>query len=320
MSRRVNQLIWLAMFGALLNTISMSAAAAKAELRIDAAPSAGLRLDIATEHSWAAPLALNATDSPAQAPETTEAPETAETSEIAEKEEPPPFPWRVVPPDTPDFRGAARDTAYFMVFQLAVIGLLYVAPESVSNWSDEDKENYDSDKWQENVSNPQRDTDDFFINYVLHPYWGATYYIRGRERGFSRPQSFFFSFGLSFLYEFGFESMFENPSYQDLWTTPVIGSLVGEFWFSGVRDRIKAKPGELNWKDKTVLFLTDPLGVLSSATDRLLGIDSNVTVKTFDTAAPLRVAGSSTNANPMSTAFLPVRTQPALGLQLQLKW
>ena len=320
MSRRINQLIWLAMFAALLNSILADAAAAKAELRIDPAPSTGLRLDFATARSWAAPLALNAADLLAQASVTNGVPDTAETSETVEEEERPPFPWRTVPPDTPDYVGAARDTAYFMVFQLAVIGLLYVAPESVSNWSEEDKENYDSDKWQENVSNPGRDTDDPLINYVLHPYWGATYYIRGRERGFSRPQSFFFSFGLSFLFEYGFEAMFENPSYQDLWTTPVLGSLVGEFWFSGVRDRIKAKPGELNWKDKTVLFLTDPLGVLSSATDRLLGIDNNVTVKTFDTAAPLRVAGSDTSTSFASPALLPVRTRPALGLQLQLKW
>lgn len=320
MRRRINQLIWLATFTALLNAILADAAAARAELRIDAAPSTGLRLDFATAHSWATQLALNATDSLAQASETTERTETAGTSETVEKEERPPFPWRIAPPDTPDYGGAARDTAYFMVFQLAVIGLLYVAPESVSGWTDEDKEDFDSGKWEEHVKDPERDDDHWFINYVLHPYWGATYYIRGRERGFSRPQSFFFSFGLSFLYEFGFEAMFEKPSYQDLWTTPVIGSLVGEFWFTGVRDRIKAKPGELNWKDKTVLFLTDPLGVLSSATDRLLGIDSNVTVKTFDTAAPLRIAGSNTSTHSMSTAFLPARTQPALGLQLQLKW
>ena len=320
MSRNVHRLIWLMMIAALVNATSTYAATAPAELRIGAATSTGLRLDFATAHSWAAPLALNAYDLLAQAKEITPPPEAAETSEQVEKEERPPFPWRIVPPDTPDYRGAARDTGYFMVFQLAVIGLLYVAPESVSNWSEEDKENYNWDKWQENVSNPQRDTDDFFINYVLHPYWGATYYIRGRERGFSRPQSFAFSFGLSFLFEYGFEAMFENPSYQDLWTTPVLGSLVGEFWFSGVRDRIKAKPGELNWKDKTVLFLTDPLGVLSTATDRLLGIDSKLTVMTFDTAAPPQTAGSNTSATLISSALLPARTQPALGLQLQLKW
>ena len=321
MNRHPQRYILLAMIAAFFHTVSVDAAAVKAELRINAAPSTGLRLDLATAQSWAEQPALDATDLLVQAPETTAARETAQTSETVEKEERPPFPWRIIPPDTPDYRGAARDTAYFMVFQLAVIGLLYVAPESISNWSEEDKENYDWDKWHENASNPERDTDDFIINYILHPYWGATYYIRARERGFSRPQSFFFSFGLSFLYEFGFEAMFENPSYQDLWTTPVLGSLVGEFWFSGVRDRIKAKPTGLDWKDKTILFLTDPLGVLSSATDRLLGIDSNITVRTFDTAAPPQVAGSNTSTNSTSTAlFLPVRTQPALGLHLRFQW
>jgi hypothetical protein len=319
-SRHLQRFIWLASILALSGAILADAAAAKTELRIDAAPSTRLRVDFATANWWARQLALNVNNPSAQSPETNGAQKIAQATEAVEKEQRTPFPWRTVPPERPDYRGAARDTAYFMVFQLAVIGLLYVAPESVSNWSEEDKENVDWKKWQENASNPERDTDDFMINYILHPYWGATYYIRGRERGLNRTQSFFFSFGLSFLYEFGFEAYFENPSYQDLWTTPVLGSLVGEFWFSGVRNRIKAKPGELDWKDKTALFLTDPLGVLSAATDRLLGFDSNVTVKTFDTAAPLRIAGGSGSTRSMSTGWLPARTEPALGLHLQLKW
>ena len=320
MNQRCHQITSLALIAALLNTPSAHAATTRADLTVDAAPATGLRLDVATAHWWSAQIALRATDPIVQAAETNGVSTTTPKSETFEEDQRPPFPWRTVPPDSPDLSGAARDTAYFMVFQLAVIGALYLAPEAVSNWTEEDKETWNSDKWQENVSDPQRDTDDPIINYVLHPYWGATYYIRGRERGFSRPQSFLFSFGLSFLFEYGFEAVFENPSYQDLWVTPVIGSLIGEFWFSGVRERIKAKPGVLSWQDKTVLFLTDPLGVLSTATDRALGIDTKVTVTTLDTATAPPIAGDPPGTRSMSTGLLPTRSEPTLGLQFQAWW
>ena len=231
-----------------------------------------------------------------------------------------PFPWRTTPPDNPDWKGAAKDTVYFMVYQTIIIALLYAAPESISGWNDEDKENYDSGEWEDNASDPQRDRDTFFINYVLHPYWGATYYIRGRERGFTRAQSFLFSATLSALYEFGFEAMFEQPSYQDLWVTPVLGSLVGEYWFGPVRNRIKVKPGALTWQDKTILFLTDPLGVVGAGTDRLLGLDTELQMQAFHTDDALRLTGHTGNSSLTSLSGLPMRVKPAWGLQFRIRW
>ncbi len=232
-----------------------------------------------------------------------------------------PFPWRATPPETPDYKGAARDTAYFMLYQTVIIGVIYLLPESISGWSKEDKENYSKDQWKENVRNPHWDDDDFVINYVLHPYWGATYYVRGRERGFSRTQSFFFSAGLSFLYEFGFEAMFEQPSYQDLIVTPVAGSLIGEYWFWGVRNRIKAKPGSLTWKDKTILVLTDPLGVASTLTDRLFGIGgTKVSVQVDDVAAASRTAGKQSTIGTAPLYNRRAYHDRAWGLRLNVAW
>ncbi len=231
-----------------------------------------------------------------------------------------PFPWRTTPPDRPDWKGAARDTVYFMVYQAIIVGVLYLAPESISGWSDQDKKDYSSDKWEENVQDPQRDSDDFFVNYILHPYWGATYYIRGRERGFTRTQSFLFSATLSTLFEFGLEAAFEEPSYQDLWITPVLGSLVGEYWFTPVRDRIKSQPNELTWKDKTILFLTDPLGVLGTGTDRLIGLDTELQVQAFHMGNMPRLPGHAGSGDMASLSRLPMHTEPAWGLQLRVGW
>jgi len=225
--------------------------------------------------------------------------------------------WKIPPPKDPDWKGVGRDTAYFLTYQALVVGVLYLAPESVSRWDKEDK---DELKWRENVSNPHRDEDDFYINYILHPYWGATYYIRGRERGLDRGQSFLFSAALSTLYEFGLEAFFEQPSYQDLWVTPVVGSLLGEFVFSPIRDRIRAKPGDLDWTDKTILFLTDPLGVVGAQTDRALGVQTTLRLQIFQPSLGARSSApfGSTSYSLGHAAFRP--TAPAWGVQLQVRW
>ncbi|MDP1929409.1 MAG: DUF3943 domain-containing protein, partial [Thiobacillus sp.] len=102
------------------------------------------------------------------------------------------YAWRGVPPARPDWYGVGRDTAYFLGYQFSAIAVLYLAPERISGWDREQKRNYSFDKWRNNVSEPVWDGDRWWINYVLHPYWGGTYYIRARERGLDRAQSFWY--------------------------------------------------------------------------------------------------------------------------------
>ena len=177
--------------------------------------------------------------------------------------------------DARDWRGLRRDTGYFLAYQFAVIGILYIAPESVSGWSDEQKSEYSLSIWWDNVTNPAWDSDDYYINYLLHPYWGAAYFVRARERGFPASQAFWYSALLSALYEFGAEALFEQPSIQDLIVTPVFGSLLGSY-FMKVRDNIhegELARGYRTTGDKWVLVLTDPLGSLNRTFDRWFGWD-----------------------------------------------
>ena len=186
-------------------------------------------------------------------------------------------------PAQKNFRGLKRDTFDFLAYQIVTIGVLYVMPEGVSSWSDEDKEDFSMDKWWDNVSNPTWDKDDYFINYVMHPYWGASYYVRARDRGYSRNQSFWYSALLSTLYEFGVEALFEQPSIQDLVVTPVGGALLGEYFY-GVRQKIlarHAKGDEVTRKDRWTLVFTDPLGALNRKTDQLFGRDTEISVRSF---------------------------------------
>lgn len=86
-----------------------------------------------------------------------------------------------------------------------------------------------------------------------------------------RARGFLYSALRSTIWEYGAEALAEPVSIQDPVVTPVVGSLVGEYIFSPLRQRIRAKPGKLDWADKAALFITDPLGVLNAETDRLLG-------------------------------------------------
>jgi len=176
----------------------------------------------------------------------------------------------------PDWNGIWRDTGILFGSQFVAAGIIYFMPESVSNWSSEQKRNTFK-KYAENVFDPVVDKDQFYINYVLHPYWGATYYIRGRERGLGKVPSFVYSTLISAMYEFGVECFFEKPSIQDLIVTPAVGSLMGAFLFEPLRDLIKRKQ-ELHWYDHAALVVTDPVGVLSLGIEKLFGIKSTIMV------------------------------------------
>ncbi|WP_198013093.1 DUF3943 domain-containing protein [Citrifermentans bremense] len=175
---------------------------------------------------------------------------------------------------TKDRDGLWRDTGILVGAQVASIGVLYVMPESVSGWSPKQKKN-SLRNYEQNVKNPGFDNDKFYLNYILHPYWGAAYFTRARERGFDEGESFLYSTAMSTLYEFGVECFFEKPSIQDMFVTPVIGSVIGRYLFEPVRMRIKQK-AERDWYDETLLVATDPTGVLSNGIEKMFGIKSQV--------------------------------------------
>ncbi|MDD2365083.1 MAG: DUF3943 domain-containing protein [Desulfuromonadaceae bacterium] len=176
----------------------------------------------------------------------------------------------------PDWDGIFRDTGVVVGGQIVAVAITYVMPESFSAWTPEQKK-AGFDKYKRNFVNPVMDKDKFYINYILHPYWGATYYIRARERGLNQAYSFAYSALLSAAYEFGVECIAEKPSIQDIFVTPIGGSLLGAYVFEPWRESIKSKP-ELRWYDHTALVLTDPLGLISLGFEKMFGIKSTIVV------------------------------------------
>jgi hypothetical protein len=219
----------------------------------------------------------------------------------------------------PDWSGLTRDTVYFMGYQIALIGIIYVLPEAVTGWSDENKDSYDFDRWIENVGKIVWDEDKWYVNYLFHPYWGSIYYIRARERGFEKFDSFLYSAFSSVLFEFGVEAMFEAPSIQDLIATPVLGTFLG-MSFEKLRGGIKAKGYQQRWYDKVVLILTDPLGTLNNYTDRLFGIHSTVELKSFR-SLPHQYEGININ-HAKSEEFITAEmsNKSPIGVEVKLAW
>ena len=200
-----------------------------------------------------------------------------------------------------DWVGLGRDTAFLLGYQAVAIGVLFLLPEDVSHW---DGKSHGGEQWVQNVGRPTFDDDSWWLNYLAHPYFGAAYYIRARERGFGPLSSFAYSALASAAYEFGVESFFERPSIQDLIVTPVGGALLGAFVFEPLRAKIRSKP-ELAWYDHIGLFVTDPIGGLNGVLERLFGIKSDVQV---NLKPPIPVQKDQ-----------PSR-QRAMGFELRLAW
>jgi hypothetical protein len=223
--------------------------------------------------------------------------------------------WRGPPPTEPDRDGALRDAGYFLSYQLVAVGALYLMPQSMSGWTDEEKSNYSFDKWRHNVTHPVFDNDAWYINWILHPYWGGAYYIRARERGLDKTESFWFSTVMSLLWEYGAEALAEPVSITDIVVTPVLGSLLGEYVFAPWRARIRARTGELDWSDKVILTLTDPLGVINAQIDSWFGVKSSVQVAPMGLRTPLRLRESG------FAAAAPASGKPSgWALQIRVDW
>jgi hypothetical protein len=218
-----------------------------------------------------------------------------------------------------NYPGLRHDAAYFFGYQFFIVGLLYAMPESVSSWSEEQKEEYTFEKWWDNVSHPRWDPDEWYINYILHPYWGMTYYTRGRERGLSESGAFWYSFTLSSIYEFGLEALFEPVSIQDIIFTPGVGALMG-WYFEDTRREIKQQRTFSAW-DKTILIATDPLGTLNTMIDNLfgIGVESDLALRTFYQSPDLKQPDNTNLISPHRAHTDPVATD-YIGLQLTLHW
>lgn len=120
----------------------------------------------------------------------------------------------------------------------AFVGTLFVLellPEDATSWNRAalQKDPFYT-RWYNHIfkDGPEWDHDKFIFNYVLHPYAGAAYFMAARSCGFNFYQSLLYSACISTIgWEFGIEACMERPSYQDIFITPLVGSVIGELFY-----------------------------------------------------------------------------------------
>ncbi len=155
----------------------------------------------------------------------------------------------------------------YTILGLSVLtaSVMTLLPESVTKWDEESRSLKGlGEKWKDHVSEgPVWDRDEHFLNYVMHPYFGGVYYTVARHSGFNEFESFLYSATMStFFWEYGVEAFAETPSWQDIFITPFLGSMVGEMMFEAEQS-IVASGGEV-WGSETIgdvtLFFLNPVG------------------------------------------------------------
>ncbi|MGB5384648.1 MAG: DUF3943 domain-containing protein [Lutimonas sp.] len=181
------------------------------------------------------------------------------------------------------------NTGVFIGGAVVTFGVLWVLPESVTNW-DKDQMRKDGifSRWRENVTaGPVWDNDDFFFNWIAHPWAGAVYYMASRGSGFNPWESFAYSTIMSTIFwEFGVEAFAEVPSWQDILITPTVGSVFGEVFFHWKGKIVRNDRRVLNSRflGGTCLVVMDPFNEFLDA----VGVKTKHNVQTFSAIMPIQ--------------------------------
>jgi len=181
------------------------------------------------------------------------------------------------------------NTGIFAGTALVSFGILWVLPDSFTNWDKEEILEFGMfNRWVENVkAGPVWDDDDFFLNYIVHPWAGGVYYMGARGSGYNKWESFAYTaFMSTVMWEYGIEAFAEIPSIQDLIVTPVIGALVGEQFFRWKRKIIRNERKILNSRilGGTSLFIMDPFNQILDG----FGYKTQNKIQIYSVIAPIQ--------------------------------
>lgn len=165
----------------------------------------------------------------------------------------------------PDWHSMWINTAVLSGAFVSTLFVLEMLPEGATNWNRAaiQKDPFYT-RWYNHVikEGPEWDGDSPIFNYVLHPYAGAVYFMSARSTGFNYWQSLLYAACISTIgWEFGIEACMERPSIQDIFVTPLVGSVIGELFYKLKRNivshdyRLWGSPVIGN----IVAFLIDPV-------------------------------------------------------------
>jgi Domain of unknown function (DUF3943) len=144
-----------------------------------------------------------------------------------------------------------------------VVGMtvLILLPKEVTKWSNHWAQDAMRNLKRSFTNLPVWDKDDWQLNYIGHPIAGSYYYNALRSQNASRFHSFLFSTAQSFIWEYFIEGMAEKPSAQDLFVTPVVGSLLGE---TTHQLTMSMRRNGFNFFEKVFVLLFNPMFVINN--------------------------------------------------------
>jgi len=121
------------------------------------------------------------------------------------------------------------DRDHTMKENFAHIGAMYAVTGGLYYITQQDiiKRGGSFDNYKHNFGKITFDHDEPFWNWMVHPYSGSHLFLYYRANGYSRIESLMMSFISSTLFEFTMEVYTEPASVQDIYQTPVFGSLLG---------------------------------------------------------------------------------------------
>ena len=161
------------------------------------------------------------------------------------------------------FRKIIRANNYTIGFNLTMLGWILVIPESVSKWNVPEKFNIPAIKkqfYKSYTQPPIIDDDMLIINYLGHPYQGGYYYNCMRSQGATVLQSSLYCVGQSLVWEYVYEAGMEQPSIQDLITTPIAGIIAGELIHIAT---IQMSKGGFEWYEYAAVCILNPTYAIS---------------------------------------------------------
>jgi hypothetical protein len=140
-------------------------------------------------------------------------------------------------------------------FAVVGFGVVLLLPESVSRWEGDIYSQAEEKLRKAWTEPPVWDSDDWFLNYVAHPYFGALAHNLMRSQGGGFLESFIFGTVQSCLWEYVIEGVAEQPSIQDLIVTPIVGSALGELIHYGT---LRMRRNGFSLFEKVVVTIINP--------------------------------------------------------------
>ena len=158
-------------------------------------------------------------------------------------------------------RKLLRGSGLCLVSTVFVGGMVALIPPEKSGWPEVRFGSMGQNLKRAYTTPPVLDKDDWYFNYLAHPYAGMAYYNAVRSQKATILQSSLFTVGNVLLWEYVLEATVEQPSIQDLIITPVAGILLGEL--AHRTTTALARNGFL-WYEMIPVILINPMFVVNN--------------------------------------------------------